>query len=472
VSNTTFRLQKAQEAIIQRAYRRALDLLRPLAESGDAEAQFLYGLLYFKDRQQTKAQSVEWLERAAEQNHAEALYVLAVGVGRGDGYTFEAPTNARSRERLEQAAEQHSLPAVADLGHYYGRGMAGFPQDAHIASQWAAWIDPADFRWLRPEAAYDLGVTLLDESNYPDDVERGVRLLGAAAHTAADINSPIALEAAKFLTTVFEEGLYGVPVDRQVAQNVWKELKPKRSRRKQMPVWEDFIQRHTRRALQYDLREASFEMFVDFLFDHHVRKQRRDTWEFFATVQHEPATLVQFYTRLFEDPTVLTDQFRRDQLEQGFWVLMGSHHGAIWTVAALVWNSDVPLKERETCIRSMFDLFAKLFADDALGEASFKWWDALARPYHREARSSFYGDKPNTSLSEGDWLRTRDVMFETLAQILRLSALNCQAAALNGLRHLNHPDTEHIIRDYLNTLTSDDPRLRQYAEAALNGNVL
>ena len=66
----------------------------------------------------------------------------------------------------------------------------------------------------------------------------------------------------------------------------------------------------------------------------------------------------------------------------------------------------------------------------------------------------------------------QDVMFETLSRILELDSPTCQGAALHGLGHLHHPDTEQLIRRYIERNKSIDPALREYALASARFNVL
>lgn len=466
----TFPLQAAQEAVLARAYRRALTLLPPLAAAGQAEALFLRGYLAFRDRRASHADAEAWLQAAAEQNHGEALYVLACRVETSDGYTFEPPTDPTGWDHLHRAAEAGSLAAQADLAQHYAVGVPGLAADPAAARHWYRQLlmrPDADPAALRPSVAYDLGRALLDHLGEEDDVQVGTQLIGIAAREGERINHPVALEAALFVTRVFEQGLYGVPTDPELARQVWRDLRPRRGRRKQPPTWEDFILRYVGHALRYDLRGAAFEQVVAFLFAHPARSRGRQLWPRAATVLFHPGELVSHYTRLFTDPAFLFERFGRDELTQGFRVLQSNHD---WTVAALVWNSAVPLAQRESCIGAMVTLFEQVFAVDALGETSFHWWQALSQPHQHEARSSFFGDKPVTRLSEEEWTRTRDAMFAALEQILYLDALNCKLAALNGLIHLHHPDTEPLIRAFLH-VTSGDGRLRELAQAALNNRL-
>ena len=61
----------------QTAYR----LLRPLADQGEAEAQFALGLLYYRGLGVTRdpAAAVSWYRKAADQGYAKAQFRLGCG---------------------------------------------------------------------------------------------------------------------------------------------------------------------------------------------------------------------------------------------------------------------------------------------------------------------------------------------------------------------------------------------------------
>ena len=65
----------------------------------------------------------------------------------------------------------------------------------------------------------------------------------------------------------------------------------------------------------------------------------------------------------------------------------------------------------------------------------------------------------------------QDAIFEALVQILRLDSLTCQRAALHGLGHLRHRETEKAVQDFLDrnpNLSEDD---RTYAHACAKGTM-
>jgi hypothetical protein len=212
------------------------------------------------------------------------------------------------------------------------------------------------------------------------------------------------------------------------------------------------------RYLQYDLRGASFEEFVDFLFDHAVAPK---TWYAKVEVEYDPYRALSSYTRLFSAPRFLLSRFSKDQLEQGFWAV----HGPALECSAsnVIWEQEVPFDIRERCVRAMFHLFADLFAEEPFTRAANMWWDSLAYAWHCGNRKREKG---------GEDRLMQDVMFETLAKILEIPSEPCQVAALHGLGHLHHPDTSGLIQGFLGRNGALDPKVREYAKAAARFEVL
>lgn len=122
-------LPLARAAIDREDFPAATALLRPLADGGVAEAQFLLGYLYFTSADVSQPESMAWLERAGAQNHAEALYWLS------------HPHNGQSwddtrRNLLTRAAELGYIEAQRELGCLYALGEDGFPKDQVLARLW------------------------------------------------------------------------------------------------------------------------------------------------------------------------------------------------------------------------------------------------------------------------------------------------------------------------------------------------
>ncbi len=112
----------------------AVQQLRPLAEQGNANAQYLVGLMYlngYVDPPSADA-AATFIERAAEQNHLEAQTELARMYRTGDGVAQDAEKMAKWYRR---AAEQGDVGAQLLLADTYAYGY-GIPRDYVQAYMW------------------------------------------------------------------------------------------------------------------------------------------------------------------------------------------------------------------------------------------------------------------------------------------------------------------------------------------------
>ncbi|MFP5350416.1 MAG: tetratricopeptide repeat protein [Gammaproteobacteria bacterium] len=118
-------------------YKEAARQFRPLAENGDAEAQYYLGYLYEKGRGVAKDPALmrKWYQRAADGGNAKAQYKVAVG------YAFGLAGLPRSDEDaarwLRQSAENGYKRAQKTLGRAYADGRYGLPRDAKQAEYWS-----------------------------------------------------------------------------------------------------------------------------------------------------------------------------------------------------------------------------------------------------------------------------------------------------------------------------------------------
>jgi len=112
----------------------ALREWRPLAEQGNANAQFFLGVMYDKGRgvPQDYAEAVKWLRKAAEQGVAEAQYNLGVMYDRGLGVPQDY---AEAVKWSRKAAEQGYAEAQFNLGVMHDIGL-GVREDYAKAMKW------------------------------------------------------------------------------------------------------------------------------------------------------------------------------------------------------------------------------------------------------------------------------------------------------------------------------------------------
>jgi Putative peptidoglycan binding domain/Sel1 repeat len=135
----------------------------PLAQQGDARAQFLLGSLYAQGYgvPQDYGAAVQWFRRAAEQGHVAAQYNLGVRYHEGRGVQRDP---SQAAEWFRRAAQQGFARAQYNLGVLYANGD-GVPRDASQAAQWLRRAaDQED-----PKAQYNLGLFYAQGIGVPQD---------------------------------------------------------------------------------------------------------------------------------------------------------------------------------------------------------------------------------------------------------------------------------------------------------------
>lgn len=206
-----------------------------------------------------------------------------------------------------------------------------------------------------------------------------------------------------------------------------------------------------------DLTNSSFDDFVKFLFDRDIslESEGRDYWYWHIEVEFDAPKIGESYIQLFSHPEFLLGRFTKRQLEEGFWAIQRPVLGC--SVYRIIENSDLPLSVREECIRSMADLFRRLFASEPFDTSVQMWWDSLFYDWHCGIR------KPEGG---GEDLELQDMFFQTLAKVLAIDSWICQSSALHGLGHLHHPQTKELIERFIDEHPSLTPEQKAYALAA------
>jgi uncharacterized protein len=127
-------LEDAVVAYQRGDYTTALRAWHPLAEQGDAEAQFHLGVMYESGQGvlRNHAEASKWYRKAAEQGDAVAQFNLAIMYAKGDGVS-QNDTEAAQWYRL--AADQGLGGAQFNLAIMYTEGK-GVPQDHVLAHMW------------------------------------------------------------------------------------------------------------------------------------------------------------------------------------------------------------------------------------------------------------------------------------------------------------------------------------------------
>lgn len=198
-------LAEAKAAMRRNDSERVVSVLTPLAEAGDAEAQYLLGSLYIEGTGMPASAAYEWLKKAADQNHAEACYLLSCLTCLGD------KTDDELRALLLRAAELGSVSAQCALGTYYATGDWSGPQDFVEAAKWygrAASTGDAD-------AQYELGFMLLLGEGVEKDFRKAVNLIQEAAKQGHE-------DSILLLGDIYEKGSYGGEKNAELAA-YWRE---------------------------------------------------------------------------------------------------------------------------------------------------------------------------------------------------------------------------------------------------------
>lgn len=110
-------------------------LLLPLAQAGDAAAQYGLGLLYAfggDDLPQDYGAARQWFEKAAAQQHGGAQYHLGLLYLDGQGVMRD---DHKAWQWFERAARQDDARAQSYLGWMYDNGY-GAPRDFATARHW------------------------------------------------------------------------------------------------------------------------------------------------------------------------------------------------------------------------------------------------------------------------------------------------------------------------------------------------
>jgi TPR repeat protein len=172
--------QDGRKAYNRGDYATALKELRPLAEQGHAEAQYLLGYMYYKGRGvgQDGAATVKWLRKAAEQGDVKAQYLLGYMYYKGQGIGQD---DKEAEKWLLKAAKQDHAKAQFYLGEMYYK-VKTVGQDGGEAVEW---VRKAAEQGL-DRAQYLLGEMYYKGQGVSKDSEEAVKWVRKAAEQDYD----------------------------------------------------------------------------------------------------------------------------------------------------------------------------------------------------------------------------------------------------------------------------------------------
>jgi len=128
-------LEEADAAYERGDFATVLRLYRPLAEQGNATAQFSLGLMYENGDGVAKnhAEAVKWYRRAAEQGDANGQFLLGKMYEFGRGV---AQDDAEAVKWYRLAAEQGDAESQSTLGFAYWKGGKNVAKNFVLAHMW------------------------------------------------------------------------------------------------------------------------------------------------------------------------------------------------------------------------------------------------------------------------------------------------------------------------------------------------
>ncbi len=124
--------EDGRSAYINGDYQAAYNILRPLAESGDAEAQKMMGIMYDYGHGVTAdpVQALQWYIRSAEQGQSAVQYQVGAKYFKGENIPQDYSEAARW---WAMAADNGQVDAQFNLGLMYFRGLGVAQDDVRAA---------------------------------------------------------------------------------------------------------------------------------------------------------------------------------------------------------------------------------------------------------------------------------------------------------------------------------------------------
>src|SRR5262245_36628530 len=126
---------EGEQAFKRRDYRTALSEFTPLADGGDARAQYYLGVMLVGGLgvPRDEARAADYLGRSAEQGNAQAQSILGALYLQGRGVPRD---EAKGAELIRRAADTGLASAQYSMGVLLVEGRAGWPKDPVTAAQW------------------------------------------------------------------------------------------------------------------------------------------------------------------------------------------------------------------------------------------------------------------------------------------------------------------------------------------------
>ena len=211
--------EDAMAAIERGDYTTAFRLMKPLAEQGEAEAQFHLGVMYTigKGVPRDYTGGVKWFRRSAEQGNVDAQSNLGVLYSSGKGVPRDY---AEAVKWFQRAAEQGNEVAQFHLGVMYSDGK-GIPKGYAEAVKWFRRAAEQGF----VDAQFNLGAHYASGIGVPQDYVSAHMWYNLAASRYSASERKYQKEAKKSRDRVASKM---TPAQIAEAQRMAREWKPKK----------------------------------------------------------------------------------------------------------------------------------------------------------------------------------------------------------------------------------------------------
>jgi len=208
---------------------------------------------------------------------------------------------------------------------------------------------------------------------------------------------------------------------------------------------------------EIDLRGVSFDQFLAHAFDRSGPEWQVKESEDTTLLEVDAALQIQHAERLFRDPSCVA-RFSRDQRVQGFWFLPNWFQPDFFSWQ--IWNHDLPISPRISCVNAMSVLYRDLFAHDDHDDRGYMWFDLLEGAAPGRAGDSAAGTFCSLCMP------VRNALIGVLQEILAIAG--CERAALHGLNHWGTAaDRAAIIDPWLRS--APPGKMRDYALLCRDG---
>ena len=197
--------EDGKKAYLDSDYARALEILKPLAENGDPQAQITLGIMYDLGHGVAKdsSKALEWYIKSAEQGIPLAQHDVGIKYFQGQGVEQDY---SKAAYWWEQSANAGLSDSQFSLGLLYYRGIG-----LEVDYQKAATLFTSASEQDHPHAQYSLAVMYVFGQGLEKSYEHALKWFRkSAAHDVA---------LAQFNLGVFYENGYGLDVDIATAKN-------------------------------------------------------------------------------------------------------------------------------------------------------------------------------------------------------------------------------------------------------------